>query len=312
MRYRRRRIQYYNGETTRERLRDKAWFPFVIVAAAALIAALILGAILGGIAKDSRLSSGERKDLVDFGGAEAPEKKYAGLLELQGDILSIDGMNKEAFRGAISDLADGNAVGVPIYDGAGGVYFETALAGKSHTSFAVKAPVTATELADAALAKNRYGLGLFVTGAFAENDAQLRILRISEEIALLSELSAAGVREIMIIGFPTDSDQVTEVNSYMRQAREACPAALLSVAVASEDAESSGISRLVACTEAYVDSYYLDLRDVADGDLASLIERNAYFLTAYNMRLMLSGTERDALIAHIAQYGITSYLVSES
>ena len=186
-----------------------------------------------------------------------------------------------------------------------------ALAQKGGVSLNIKSSLSATEIADAARAKGRYSVGLFVTGAFRESDEQLRILKISEEIALLSELAAAGIREIVIVGFPTDSDYVAAVNSYMRQASEVCENVTLGVAISSEDAVSSGISRLVACTEAYADSYFLDLRDVAEGRLASVIEKNAYFLTAYNMRLMLSTGERETLLAHAASYGVQNYWIEE-
>ena len=311
MRRKRRRIQYYSGETTRERLRDKVWFPFAIVAAAALILALIIGAILGGIAEDSRLSAGVRKDLADFGGVEEPEKKYRDIMSIQADAVALDGMDADDFRHAISDLPGGNAVGFVLYDGAGGVCFDAALAQKGGVSLNIKASLSAAEIADTARAKGRYGVGLFVTGAFRESDEQLRILKISEEIALLSELAEAGIREIVIVGFPTDSDYTAAVNSYMRQASEVCKNVTLGVAISSEDAVSSGISRLVACTEAYADSYFLDLRDVAEGQLASAIEKSAYFLTTYNMRLMLSGAERETLLAHAESYGVQNYLIEE-
>ena len=42
MRRKRRRIQYYNAEPTKERLRDKPWLPFALVALAALVIALIV------------------------------------------------------------------------------------------------------------------------------------------------------------------------------------------------------------------------------------------------------------------------------
>lgn len=309
LRRKRRRIQYYSGETTRERLRDKIWLPFVLIALAALVLALIVGAILGGIAEDSRLSAGVRKDLSDFGGVEPPEKKYRDLMSVRADSVSLDGMDEEDLRDAIADLPDGNAVSFLLYDGAGVTYFDAALAQKGNVSLESRASLTAADIADAAFAKGRYGVGMFVTGAFRESDEQLRILKISEEIALLSELGAAGIREIVIVGFPTDSDYVAAVNSYMRQASEVCENVTLGVAISSTDASSSGISRLVACTEAYADSYMIDLRDVSENQIPDYIERNAYFLTAYNMRLMLSGAERDPLIVLVETYDIKSYLI---
>ena len=311
MHRKRRRIQYYSGEPTLARLRDKTWFPLAILIAAALVLAIIVGSILGGIADRAQISGFEHKDLLDFGGVDKPEEKFGTLKRFTGDTVDLWGMAEGDFRRAISDLPEGNAVGVLLYDGEGGVYFDTDLIEKGEASLQVKAPITAEEIADTAKAKDRYSIGVFVTGAFRESDEQIRILRISQEIALLSELASAGIRQLLIVGFPTDSDDVSAVNSYVRQAREFCGNVTLGVAISSEDASSSGIARLVACTEEYVDSYMIDMRDVSADQLGGHIERNAYFLTAYNMRLMLAGAERETLVSVAEQYGVKSYLIGE-
>lgn len=311
MRRRRRRIEYYSGEATRERFYQKPWFPFAVIALGAVIVALIVGAVLGGTAERSRLSSFEKKDMVDFGGVEVPERKFRDVLAISGDSVKLMGKSADDVRDAVSQLPEGNAVGFWVFDGADTVYFQSELMGKSNTTLRTGASVTAAELVEAAKDSGRYGVALFVTGAFAEADEQLRILKISEEIALISELATAGFHEIVILGLPSDSETAQQVNGYMRQAHDVCPNATLGVAISAEGADSSAVSRAVASTEAYADCYFLDIRSASVGSVGNLIERNAYFLTAYRMRLLASATERDERVAELESYGVHGYLIGQ-
>lgn len=309
MRRKRRRIQYYGGESPKRKLGERLWLPFVIVAAVALCLALIVGGILGNKAKDSHLFGEGHKDLVDFGGVEASEEKYGTLPTVSGDFLDHRGMDAKALRDALTELPEGSAAALTLYDGAGNVFFDAALLGKSNTSLVGMGTLSAKELVETLEKKERYGVAVFVTGALREQDGQLRILKVSEEVALLREISEAGFREIFIVGFPTDSDDTSSVNGYMRQASEACEGSRLGVAVSSSDALSSGISRLVACTAAYADSYAIDFRDVSVEQLKAGVEKTAYYLTTYRMRLLLGGAERDALVEISEAYGLADYLI---
>lgn len=248
------------------------------------------------------------RNLAELGGVDKPEEKYMPLAVIQADGIEADDLDAVTVESMIEALPEGNAVVFTLYDGAGRVYFDAELAQKTD-GFSVETRVSAWELANAVQNEGRYSVGLFVTGAFRETDEQLRILAVSREIALLSELASAGIREIVIVGLPSDSDKAEEVNGYMRQATEVCGNVTLGVAVSTADADSAGISRLVAYTEQYADSYFLDVRDVTQTELTSLTEKNAYFLTAYNMRLMLRGSEREKLIEHVIGYGVTSYVI---
>lgn len=309
MRRRRRRIEYYSGEATHERFYQKAWFPFVVIIALAAVVALIVGAVLGNAAKKSRLNAFEPKALTDFGGVESPERQFRDVMAIRGDTVSLEGSDAGALRRAISDLDSGNAVGFLVYDGNGGVYFSPQLLEKSTVALNVRSSASAKEIAEAAADKGRYSVGLFVTGAFSEADEQLRILKIAEEIALMNEFSRAGVKEIVVVGLPTDGADVSAVNGYMRQARAACPNSALGVVVPNGDSDSAAISRLVACTEEYADTYFLDLRAVDIQRIGGYLEQNAYFLTAYRMRPMVSGADRETLLALLESYGIQSYLI---
>ena len=118
----RRKIRYYNGPASRERLRDKPWFPYALIALAALVLALIVGSILGGVVDKTGDKVYERKNLYDFGGVKEAAERFADVPSLDADFLSLVGLDSGDIRGELSDLAFGDAVATLLYDGKGGVY----------------------------------------------------------------------------------------------------------------------------------------------------------------------------------------------
>ena len=303
MRRRRRRLQYYNAEPTRERLRDKPWLPIAAIVAAALAVALITGAILSSIARRADRDGITYGDLTEFGGVEA-SKTYEGLYALRADFVESRGMTDKALKEALRDLPEGNGAGVWVYDGRGGAWFEATLANKTSEKLNILSSFTAEELAETVHERDRYSVGYFVTGAFEVADEQTRILTVAHEMALLSELASAGVREIVIVGLPTDAANATAVSRYVRDADEILGDTILGVAV---PANSDDLARLVGATEAYADSYFLDLRELSGKPMADAITKNAYFITAYRMRLMLNEADRESVATVIAGFGITEY-----
>ena len=303
MRRRHRRIQYYNAEPTRERLRDKRWFPFAVIALAALVVALIVGAILGGVAKKADRDGIVYRDLTEFGGAEKPVETYADLYRVQSLFVDHEGLDNKACRKAAQELTGGNAAAFWVYDGQGGVFFSSSLADKTD-GLTERAHLTAEELEGAADADGRYAVGYFVTGAFADEDLSLRLLAAAREMALIAELSDAGFREIVIVGLPTGPAFADEVRDYVRRAYGLCGRTYLSVAVPHDSADAA---RLVGVTEGFADSYTLDLRSLSDDALTRAITENAYYLTYYNMRMALSDADPDTAHAVAESFGIESY-----
>ena len=303
MRRRRRRIQYYNAEPTRVRLLDKPWVPFAAIIAAALVVALITGAILGSISRRADRDGITYGDLSEFGGIDA-SKTYEGLYALKADFIVSRGMTDKALKSALRDLPDGNGAGVWLYDGRGGTWFETALANKTAEKLNILSSFTAEELAETVRKEDRYSVGYFVTGAFEETDEQSRILATAHEMALLSELAAAGVREIVLMGLSADAEHATAVSRYVRQADEVLGETILGVAL---PAESTDLARLVGATEAFADSYFLDLRALSGKPLADTITKNAYFITCYRTRLMLNEADRESAATVVEGFGLTEY-----
>lgn len=305
MRRKRRRIQYYNAEPTRERLRDKPWLPIVILVAVALVSALVIGAILGNLAERSRREGVNWGDLADYGGV-ATEKQYAGLYPAVSDHLSLSGADGDEFDRALRELPEGNAVSVLLYDGRGGVYFDAELTEKVD-GLQVLAPILPEEIGAVAAERGRYSVGFFVTGAFREADGQRRLLTVAREMALLSELAASGIGEVVLLGLPDGAEETDAVRRYVRQADEAIGNVILGVAVGS-DVEKT--ARLVAAAEPFADAFYLDARSLTDEALGRSITSHAYYLTYYNMRLMLSDADRDASLSVANGFGVTGCVLA--
>ena len=305
MRRKRRRIQYYNGAPTRERLRDKPWLPAVILVAVALVAALLVGTVLGNVAQRSRREGVNWGDLLAYGGVSA-EKRYDGLYPVRSDHLSLSGLDENEFSRAMRELPDGNGVSFLLYDGQGGVYFDAELAKKTD-GWRVLAPITPEEIGAAASDRARYAVGFFVTGAFRETDEQLRLLAVAREIALLRELSSSGIGEVVVLGLPEDVQLADAVQSYVRQADEALGNVLLGVAVGTDVTVTA---RTVALTEAYADAFYLDARALADEALGRAITSHAYYLTYYNMRLMRANTDRETALGVADGFGLAACVLA--
>ncbi len=286
----RRKIRYYNGPASQERLTAQPWFPFVMVALAAVVLALILGAILGGVAKGDNAPTFERKNLYDFGGTEETAEKFASLARLNGDYLSLSGMKNGDLRYKISELEFGNAVVSTLYDGQGNVYYNSNTAADL-VSLNKKANVTLDTLAERIDAKDKRSIGVFVSTAFDSEDEATRILHKAQETVILSEIASSDMDMILIVGLPCDSDLLPEVNSFLKSVYDLVPSRM-SLAVAIDGTGvSSEAARLIAAAEAYADRLILDLRGLTGDALAAKVEQSAYYLTYYRMNVLIDNRE---------------------
>ncbi len=277
---RRRKIQYYNGPSSEVKLTQRVWFPFAAVAVAALVLGLILGAIFGAIARKSEGERLEHRDLADYGGVENPEEKYALLRALTAGFVDPMAMSESEYKKALSAI-DGNAVGIMMYDG--GVHF----AGGDDFGFEARGSIEAKRLATMAADKELYSVAYFTALSFGEQDAAGRAYQRGREMALFSEIAEAGFREIMLLGLPTDSALADEVCLYVNELRALCGNTVIGVAMPS-GASDAEIAALVGTTESQTDAYALDLRGLSNAEAAAEIEKNAYYITCYAMRAMLT------------------------
>ncbi len=278
---RRRKIRYYNGPAYAAKLTQKVWFPFAAVAVAALVLGLIIGLILSAVSEGSRLARLPKRELAEFGGVEQPSEKYADLLDIEAEMIDPSEMSESELKRAISN-GGGNAVGLLLFDGA--LCYDSG----ADVGYEGNGALDAETIASCAGGKSRYSVGCFVSSAFNESDTAKRAYEKGRELALLSEIADAGFREILIFGLPSDEELLGEVSLFLAQVSDFSPRTNVGV-VLMGDASDAELARLVAATEASADSFALDLRDMELEEAADAVERNAYFLTQYHMRVLLEG-----------------------
>lgn len=301
----RRKIRYYNGPASRERLRDKPWFPYALIALAALVLALIVGSILGGVVDKTGDKVYERKNLYDFGGVKEAAERFADVPSLDADFLSLVGLDSGDIRGELSDLAFGDAVATLLYDGKGGVYYFSDLSGLALTEHS---SVSLAQLAERAQSKGRVSIGIFLTSAFLAEDQAARILKRAEELAILSEIAGSGLDEILIVGLPSDEALSAEVNAYARDVSALLNGRIrLGIAVDGKQ-NAADMARVVAATVEYADRFALELVGLSNEELTDAIEKNAYYLTYYRMRVMFDSREQHEIVA---SYGVSGGILFE-
>ena len=203
----------------------------------------------------------------------------------------------------MEDLPEGNAVGLWLYDGAEDVLFATNLADKTD-GLRTRSPLSAREIADMAADLDLYLIGYFKADSFRETDEQLRLLAAAQEMALLRELADAGVREVVLMGLPHDTEKAAEVASYVRQADEILGETVLTV---STPADASATARLVGACKTYADAFALDVRSLSGKALVNAITENAYYVSFYRMRVLLSDSDPEAVMETVNGFALESY-----
>ena len=292
----RRKIRYYNGPAYAAKITQKGWFPFAVVAVAALVLGLIIGLILSAVSAGSKQTRLPRRELAEFGGVEQPSEKYAPLLAIEGEAIDVADLSESELKKAISG-SEGNAVGLLLFDGE--LHYHT----NTDVGYENGGSLDAKTVASCASNKSSYGVGLFVSRAFEESDTASRAYEKGRELALLAEIADAGFREILIFGFPSDEALLSEVSFFLAQINDFSPKTHVGV-VLDGGASDAELARLVAATEESADSFALDLRGMDTEAAAEAVERNAYFLTQYHMRTLLEG---DTAVTEA--YALKSYLL---
>ncbi len=294
----RRKIRYYNGPAYAAKLTQRVWFPFAAVAVGALVLGLIVGVILSGVSADSKLARPPKRELVAFGGVEAPSERYGALTAVTAEVIDTAAFRESELKKEISSR-DGNAVGFLLFDG------ELHYKSEADVGYAGGGLLDAEEIASCARGKSLYGVACFVSSAFDESDTAKRAYEKGRELALLAEIADAGFRELFVFGLPSDESLVSEVGLFLAQVYDFAPNTRVGV-VLDGGASDAQIARLVAAAEANADSFALDLRGMSDEQAADAVERNAYFLTQYRMRVICDkeSTVADAYELHsVVRFG---------
>ena len=294
----RRKIRYYNGPAYAERITQKIWFPFAAAAVAALVLGLVLGLILSGVSADSKLARLPRQELTAFGGVEDPSEKYATVADIKGRLVDPSDMSESDLRKAIS--GDGNAAGVLVFDGAPCYDSDLSLGYDDGGNLKASALVSVLD------GKSKYGVAVFISSAFSVSDAAQRSYEKGRELAVLSEIMRAGFDEVLISGLPSEAAWVEEVRLFVAEAKVIAEKTRVGV-VLDGAMDSEAQARLVSAAEVSADSFALDVSGLDAEAARDAVERSAYYLTQYRMRVLVGD---DADVSE--DYVLSSWLIRQN
>ena len=309
--YRKRRkvLNYYNPP------RGKWGISFrLILAAIILLAALsglITGAVLSNNASKSRLSGYGRHNLTEFGGVKEPAADYAELEDLRADYVSISGADKSSFKRSVPDSDDVNAVAFNVNDKNGNIFFNSDVSSAKNLSYNRMSDIKAGEIAEVSKDQGKISVAYFHSVAFAEENEHSRVLKSAEEISIISELAENGINEIIVFGLPGDTESLNLVTSYLSWMHAVCERTNICVVLSAESIENSDAISIINATEGYADAYAIDMSGVSNSELGNMIEKCAYYITQFNMRVLVADaneTLKAETLAALEAYKIENYL----
>ena len=298
----------YNPSRGAQNTRFKLVVLLVVIVAA--ICAVITASVLGKNAKKSALDSYGRHNLVSYGGTDEPAEDYAALRDLQAVYVGVSGMDKGNFRSSVSRLDNCNAVAFSVNDTDGKLFVSFESLGRLITPITADADITAEDIADVAKDEGKISIAYFYSKALAEEDSATRALMIGEEIAMMTELANGGVNEIAVRGIKA-FDNMEYVRAYFNLMEAACESTNICVVIDKDALENADVTKIISATEGYADAYSLNMSEIGNDQLGDAIERNAYFITNYNARIMVFEADEEEktaeTLAILESYGIKSY-----
>ena len=147
-----------------------------------------------------------------------------------------------------------------------------------------------------------YVSGIFYPQALAYETDDLRFAATAAEGALLREFAHCGAKDLLLMSIPFDRLSVTEILSYAKALKSALGDTPLGIAVPLSLAQSAGGWETLNALLEVFDFCALDLTAAdaprEDGSRPSPIELlnvADYFLTQYDMRLLLSQSQTDLI-----------------
>ena len=159
-----------------------------------------------------------------------------------------------------------------------------------------------------------YVSGVFYPQAFTYDTEDLRFSSTAAEAALIREFLRAGAKDLVLADIPFDGVVISEIISYVQAVKNAAGDAAIGVAVPLSVAERQGSWELLNTLLEICDFCLLDVSGIApreDGTIPSPAEILAdadYFLTQYDMRLLLTDQQTD-LRAEIELRMIADYQI---
>ena len=269
---------------------------WVAAAVFAVVCAIIIGNVLGGAANAPQR---EKAELYAYEGkpADAANAVY----------FETNGHTEQSVTKAASALENGSQISF-ILRGAHG----RAPNYRSEISLAVTGSAGgAFELSSLIGVLNEKGvraIGCFYS-VFSTVKGEARDALVDYEASLIAEAYEAGLREVLVLGLPTDRDGAAKASELFAKIREKAPDILLGSAV--------GRSAFASGDAAYViDTYYkfsnfctVDTSGAfAEGSSAAAFAKNyAYYFEKYPLRLLVEDrgeADRAATLAELSELGI--------
>lgn len=307
--YRRRRNVKNRYGNEQSRFGTKFKIILVAVILLASVSAFITGTLLGRRADSSAYESFERRSLTSFGGVEEPEVDYSALGEITAGFAAAENGEISEFRTDVSELSFGNAVAFEVNNKNGDLLviteklLETVVITNTKT---LKLP----EITELLVDKQKLGVAVFhSTVSYGKDDAS-RAFNAAREFSIISELDVEGIGEIVIKGISDETDSLAYLKPYLLWINNLCESNIICVALDYSHVKGTGATRIINATKGYADAYAIDLAGLSTAELGDAIERCAYFITNYNMRLIVRGmdaADTEEKIALLDSYGIKSY-----
>ncbi len=168
-----------------------------------------------------------------------------------------------------------------------------------HQNLTGNSKVSLPETMQALSLYSSYISAVFYPQAFSHDTSDLRFAATASESALLREFMKSGAKDLVLVDLPLESVALSEILQYVQTLKNAVGELPVGVAVPLSLAKRADGWELLNTLLETCDFCLLDLRQVPlkeDGSPMSSIELLAdadYFLTQYDMRLMLTDQQSD-------------------
>ena len=287
------KFKKYSRRTSRAKVSSRVWIIALAIAAFVLLSFII--AIAVGV------SLGKRADAVSKGGLDiAVEDYYSGDRFVPAVDTGIYEMNFD-----VTPLKRGS-VGLSfcLQDDLGGVDYDPEIGfAPEGISFGEHTVSSHTEYIKR---HDGYVCGYIFVRTFDIKDKYQRELYRAYEMALISNATASGVDEVLLVLPKITDSNVSEIEGYVSDASKASHGGAVGVLLRPElyQVTDSGVyyaSRL----RAVCDFAAIDLRRASASDIEAILTSNEFYIKSYPLRGVFC--ESNMAVADIArEYGMTS------
>jgi hypothetical protein len=242
------------------------------------------------------ISLGNRADeQTDLGGYELPDIEYnSGGKSVKGVVASLVNIGDDRIN-----MAEGDDVSFILRYPDGTLSYSSPTA--SAVGFDACGNKSLESFSDGIHSFDGYLCGVFYVTSFGIEDAKLREIYKSYEIALISEAAECGVDDILIMGIDVNDKNVAEVEEYLSRAAIAADTAPVGICLERSSFPSSDSEQYIALRLRQACDYFaLDTKSmIADGyenaeDMARAIADDMYYyIEAYGLRLVVSAEDRE-------------------